>query len=132
MSPRPCRSPQHCGIVVTSATREKVEGSLAWRPEFGTTASVMHGGALMAFADTLGAMCAFLNLPAGAMTSTRSWSVGTGRPITATRPGVGSDAAIQLTRSSRQRWDRSKGRSLTLRSGWSISAAGSRSARPEE
>jgi uncharacterized protein (TIGR00369 family) len=31
---------------------------------------VLHGGAIMALADTLGAICAFLNLPPGAGTST--------------------------------------------------------------
>jgi len=73
---------QHCGIVVTSATREKVEGHLAWRLELGTTAGVMHGGALMAFADTLGAVCAFLNLPAGATTSTIESKTNFFRPVT--------------------------------------------------
>jgi uncharacterized protein (TIGR00369 family) len=34
----------------------------------------MHGGALMALADSLGAICAFLNLPPGAQTTTMSSS----------------------------------------------------------
>jgi uncharacterized protein (TIGR00369 family) len=35
-----------------------------------TIAGALHGGALMTLADSLGAVCAFLNLPPGAMTST--------------------------------------------------------------
>jgi uncharacterized protein (TIGR00369 family) len=31
---------------------------------------MLHGGALMALADSVGAICAFLNLPTGASTST--------------------------------------------------------------
>ena len=43
---------------------------MAWTAERCTVGGVMHGGALMAFADTLGAVCAFLNLPEGASTTT--------------------------------------------------------------
>jgi uncharacterized protein (TIGR00369 family) len=48
----------------------KVVGSLAWAPQRCTTGGILHGGVLMSFADTLGAICAFLNLPPGATTST--------------------------------------------------------------
>ena len=58
------------GIEVTAAAADEVTGALAWRPELCTTAGVLHGGVVMAFADTLGAICAFLNLPEGATTST--------------------------------------------------------------
>lgn len=58
------------GIDVASATPGEVRGTLAWREDLCTTANVMHGGALMAFADTLGAVCASLNLPEGALTTT--------------------------------------------------------------
>ena len=58
------------GIEVESATKDEVVGRLAWREDLCTTATVLHGGALMAFADTLGAVCASLNLPEGAMTTT--------------------------------------------------------------
>ena len=43
---------------------------MAWRDDLCTTAGLLHGGVVMAFADSLGAVCAFLNLPAGATTST--------------------------------------------------------------
>ena len=40
------------------------------RPELCTTGEVLHGGAIMAFADTLGAVAAILNMPQGARTTT--------------------------------------------------------------
>ena len=58
------------GITLDTADRDEVRGRLAWTPELCTVGGVMHGGALMAFADTVGAVCAFLNLPPGAGTST--------------------------------------------------------------
>lgn len=71
-----------CGIEITSATAGEVKGTMAWREELCTTAGVVHGGALMTFADTLGASCAFLNLPAGAMTTTIESKTNFFRPIT--------------------------------------------------
>jgi uncharacterized protein (TIGR00369 family) len=73
---------RHCGITIASATREAVIGSLAWRGELCTTAGVIHGGALMALADSLGATCAFLNLPEGATTSTLESKTNFFRPVT--------------------------------------------------
>lgn len=58
------------GIRLSSVSREAVRGRLDWTPERCTAAGVLHGGALMAFADSLGALCAFLHLPEGAATST--------------------------------------------------------------
>jgi uncharacterized protein (TIGR00369 family) len=58
------------GIELTAASADEVTGSMPWRPELCTIAGALHGGALMAMADSLGAVCAFLNLPAGATTST--------------------------------------------------------------
>ena len=58
------------GVQLVSATPEEVHGRLDWAPERCTSAGVMHGGAIMTLADTLGATCAFLNLPEGAATST--------------------------------------------------------------
>src|SRR5688572_4079954 len=58
------------GIEVVSAEPGRVRGRMAWSAELCTAGGVLHGGALMAFADTLGAVCAFLNLPEGATTAT--------------------------------------------------------------
>jgi 1,4-dihydroxy-2-naphthoyl-CoA hydrolase len=58
------------GVELAAATSGEVRGAMDWAPERCTGADVMHGGALMAFADTLGAVCALLNLRAGESTST--------------------------------------------------------------
>ncbi len=58
------------GITVTAADRERVTATMQVRPELCTSPSVLHGGAVMAFADTLGAMGTVLNLPEGAWTTT--------------------------------------------------------------
>lgn len=58
------------GVELTSARADEVTGELAWREPLCTVAGAMHGGAVMAFADSLGAVCAYLNLAAGEGTST--------------------------------------------------------------
>jgi uncharacterized protein (TIGR00369 family) len=58
------------GMKLESATREQVDGSLEWKADLCTTDGVLHGGVVMALADTLGAVCAYLNLPPGATTAT--------------------------------------------------------------
>jgi 1,4-dihydroxy-2-naphthoyl-CoA hydrolase len=58
------------GMTLDEATPQLVRGSLPWSPERCTTSGVMHGGAVMSLADTVGAICALLNLPAGAGTAT--------------------------------------------------------------
>jgi len=55
------------GIELLEATPELVVSQLEWTPERCTTGGVMHGGALMALADNGGGVCAFLNLPEGAI-----------------------------------------------------------------
>ncbi len=60
------------GIEFDSATPDEVRGRLAWSPQRCTAAGIMHGGALMTLADTLGGACAYLNLPPGAHTATIS------------------------------------------------------------
>ena len=59
-----------CDIEVDVATAEEVRGRMPWTAERCTIGGVMHGGALMTLADSVGAICAFLNLPEGASTST--------------------------------------------------------------
>ncbi len=58
------------GMELTAAGPDEVAGRLAWREDLCTTAGVLHGGVLMSLADSVGALCAFLNLPEGATTST--------------------------------------------------------------
>jgi 1,4-dihydroxy-2-naphthoyl-CoA hydrolase len=58
------------GVSIESASAEEVRGGLDWSAELCTAGGVLHGGALMALADSLGAVCAYLNLPEGATTAT--------------------------------------------------------------
>jgi 1,4-dihydroxy-2-naphthoyl-CoA hydrolase len=61
---------QGVGVEVASAAKNEVRGRLEWSPERCTADGLLHGGALMTLADSLGAICAFLNLPEGATTAT--------------------------------------------------------------
>jgi 1,4-dihydroxy-2-naphthoyl-CoA hydrolase len=61
---------QELGVQVGAATKDEVRGRLDWRAELCTAGGLLHGGALMALADSVGAICAFLNLPQGANTAT--------------------------------------------------------------
>ena len=58
------------GVIVEQASPEAVTGRLAWSPERSTAGGNLHGGALLTLADSLAAICAFLNLPQGATTTT--------------------------------------------------------------
>jgi 1,4-dihydroxy-2-naphthoyl-CoA hydrolase len=55
------------GMELLEAVPGLVVSRLQWAPERCTTGGVMHGGALMALADNGGGVCAFLNLPEGAV-----------------------------------------------------------------
>jgi uncharacterized protein (TIGR00369 family) len=69
------------GIELRSATSDEVRGVLRWTEELTTAGGVMHGGALMSLADTVGAICAFLNLPEGAATTTVESKTNFFRPL---------------------------------------------------
>jgi len=60
------------GMSLVSVTADEAVGVLAWSPELCTAGGLLHGGALMALADTVGAVCAFVGLPEGAATATTS------------------------------------------------------------
>jgi uncharacterized protein (TIGR00369 family) len=62
--------PDLMGITLTAVTAERVAATLTVRDDLCTTGKVLHGGAVMAFADTLGAVGTFVNLPDGARTTT--------------------------------------------------------------
>jgi 1,4-dihydroxy-2-naphthoyl-CoA hydrolase len=58
------------GIEFVSAAPERVVAEMTVREDLCTVPAVLHGGAIMAFADTLGAMGTIVNLPQGAGTTT--------------------------------------------------------------
>jgi uncharacterized protein (TIGR00369 family) len=58
------------GIEIVSAELERIVGEMTVRDELCTRPAVLHGGAIMAFADTLGALGTLANLGGGARTAT--------------------------------------------------------------
>lgn len=58
------------GLKIVSVAPERVEATLEVREDLCTRPAVLHGGAVMAFADTLGAIATVANLPHGAGTTT--------------------------------------------------------------
>jgi 1,4-dihydroxy-2-naphthoyl-CoA hydrolase len=58
------------GVRLTEATPARVVATMLVRPELCTAGGILHGGAHMAFADTLGAVGTVLNLPQGKRTTT--------------------------------------------------------------
>jgi 1,4-dihydroxy-2-naphthoyl-CoA hydrolase len=57
-------------IRFVEADKDRVVASMVVRADLCTAGDIVHGGALMAFADTLGAAATALNLPTGAGTTT--------------------------------------------------------------
>jgi 1,4-dihydroxy-2-naphthoyl-CoA hydrolase len=62
--------PRWLGITVTSATPDRVVAELTVREELCTAGEIIHGGAIMAFADTIGALGTVMNLREGQGTTT--------------------------------------------------------------
>jgi 1,4-dihydroxy-2-naphthoyl-CoA hydrolase len=58
------------GVTIIEARAEGVIAELFVREDLCTSNSILHGGAVMAFADSVGAVATFLNLPPGANTTT--------------------------------------------------------------
>lgn len=58
------------GVELVEVTKDRVVASLRVRLDLCTTGATMHGGAFMAFADTLGGVATFVNLAPGARTTT--------------------------------------------------------------
>jgi uncharacterized protein (TIGR00369 family) len=58
------------GVEIGEVAQDRIVAGMLVRPDLCTTGGVCHGGALMAFADTVGAIGTVMNLPAGARTTT--------------------------------------------------------------
>jgi uncharacterized protein (TIGR00369 family) len=94
------------GVRLAEASREKVVASLEVREDLCTAGQIIHGGALMAFADTVGAAATILNLPDGAGTTTlesktnflRGAAVGSTLTATATPVHRGRRTQVWQTR----------------------------------
>ncbi|MGH3071687.1 MAG: PaaI family thioesterase [Gaiellaceae bacterium] len=53
------------GVEMLAASADEVRGRIAWEERLTTAAGLLHGGVLMSLADSVGAFCAYLNLPDG-------------------------------------------------------------------
>lgn len=58
------------GVRLLEAAADRVVAEMPVRPDLCTAGGILHGGAFMAFADTLGAIGTVVNLPAGKATTT--------------------------------------------------------------
>ena len=58
------------GVTVTRYRPDEVRVSLGWSEELCTSGGGLHGGVVMALADSAGGACAYLNLPEGARATT--------------------------------------------------------------
>jgi uncharacterized protein (TIGR00369 family) len=58
------------GVVFVDATPERVEAHMLVREDLCTLGQIIHGGAVMALADTVGAAATIINLPEGAKGTT--------------------------------------------------------------
>ena len=72
----------HLDLQAISGDTDAVVMKAEWADEHCTAGGVLHGGYLMAMADTTGATLAFLNLPDGAITSTIESKTNFFRPVT--------------------------------------------------
>ncbi|ATQ44424.1 PaaI family thioesterase [Caulobacter mirabilis] len=94
------------GVEILHADKDRIEGRLVVREDLCTAGGILHGGAMMAFADSLGAVGAFLNLSPGAHTTTLesktnfigSAKVGTTVTAVSTPLHVGRRSSVWQTR----------------------------------
>lgn len=69
------------GVQLLSAAPQEVRGRLDWSPDRCTTGGILHGGALLTLADSLGGVCAYLNLREGGRTATLESKTNFIRPV---------------------------------------------------
>jgi 1,4-dihydroxy-2-naphthoyl-CoA hydrolase len=58
------------GVKLVSVSEDRVVAEMKVRSDLCTAGGILHGGAYMAFADTLGAVGTVMSLPKGARTTT--------------------------------------------------------------
>jgi 1,4-dihydroxy-2-naphthoyl-CoA hydrolase len=103
--------PKVLGIKMLEASPERVRAELVVTADICTTGQTLHGGAIMTLADFLGASGTFLNLPAGAGTTTLESKTNfisparVGDKVTATAEPVHKGKATQVWRTTVTRED---------------------------
>jgi len=88
------------GIRLTELDQKRVVGELFVRPDLCTAGGILHGGAYMAFADTLGAIGTILNLPQGARTTTTDSSTKFIGPAKVNTTVIGESIAVHRGRTT--------------------------------
>jgi 1,4-dihydroxy-2-naphthoyl-CoA hydrolase len=71
------------GLRLDEASPDRVVARLAWAPQLCTADGTLHGGVLMALADSAGALVTFLGLRPGATTATITSTSHMFRPVSA-------------------------------------------------
>ena len=106
------------GVTFIKAEPDEVVATMTVRPDLCTAGGIVHGGALMALADTVGAAATFIYLPAGAKGTTTIESktnfLGAGpagEMLTATATPVHKGARTQVWQT---RITRADGRAVAL------------------
>ena len=88
------------GVRLTQLAADRVVAEMEVRPELCTAGQILHGGAYMAFADTLGAVGTLLNLPAGKRTTTTDSSTKFIAGARVNTRVVGESVALHLGRTT--------------------------------
>lgn len=88
------------GIRLVELDPQRVVGELLVRPDLCTAGGILHGGAHMAFADTLGAIGTILNLPKGGRTTTTDSSTKFIGPAKVNTTVVGESTAVHRGRTT--------------------------------
>ena len=88
------------GVRIVALAPERVVAELVVRPDLCTTGGVLHGGAYMAFADTLGAIGTILNMPEGKRTTTTDSSTKFIRAAPVNTTGTGECVALHRGRTT--------------------------------
>ena len=83
------------GLQITEAAADRIVATMQVRPDLCTSGGILHGGAVMAFADTLGAVGTFINLPEGKGTTTIESSTSSSAPPRKAAPSRRKHAAAQ-------------------------------------
>jgi 1,4-dihydroxy-2-naphthoyl-CoA hydrolase len=74
---------EQLGMTLEEASPDQVVALLPWQPRLCTMSGILHGGVLMSFADTTGAIVAFLGLGEGQITATITSTTQMFRPVPA-------------------------------------------------
>jgi len=98
LAARPLPFARLLGIEYTLAEKDRVAARMMVRDELCTAHAVLHGGAIMAFADTLGAAGTILNLPDGAWTTTIESKTNFVGPAAAGKPVLGEATPVHRGR----------------------------------